>query len=101
MSFQNPQHGVAITHGGSAGHSVTASRGADKGDRLEAGTQHSALLSPPASAGAEHGLPSLEGPHEGGCTDVQSCPETAMCITEKSVTLIVSLRKTVIWNQTK
>lgn len=84
MSFQNPQRGVAITHGGSAGHSVTASRGADKGDRLEAGTQHSALLSPSASAGTEHCLPSLGGGHMRGGAQMCRAVQKQPCASQKN-----------------
>lgn len=104
MPSQNPQHSVAIAHGGSAGDGLIAGIGvAYKGDRFKAGRERSALVSPPASAGAEPWCPSSRATWE-GVHRCASCLEPGACITEKSelsVTLIASLGKTVIWSQTK
>lgn len=101
MSSQNPQHSVAVTHGGSAGASLITAEElvSERVSRLEQSTVLRCLHLPPQR-------PSLgllpPRPHRNGYTDVQSCLETAEHITEKSelsVTLIASLGETLIWNQ--
>lgn len=83
MPSQNPQHSVAIAHGGSAGDGLIAGIGvAYKGDRFKAGRERSALVSPPASAGAEPWCPSSRATWEGVHRCV-SCLEPGACITEK------------------